>query len=150
MYNLNKLIFGIIIDIKINLFSIRLMYDNLVYLSSIQAKTFTIIKKLNGNLKGLRRYPLWMITEDILKLQELMIDQTGQNMSYYKIRKCYTTTKYILYSNNLVCDGLDLNNERSFIIKNIMKDITNEISYDNYLTYDEIQKILKRNYDERK
>lgn len=135
-------------DIKIYLFRLKVMFDTYKYLSSIQAKTFSIILKINGSLNGLKRYPLKMIINDFMMLQELMVKD--QSLSYYKIIETKVVTNYLLSRNELINTGYNMSRGNSFIINNIINDITNNLATDNYLSETEIYTILKRNYNDRK
>jgi len=112
------------INILLFLYDLKQLFDIVYYTSAIQAKTFSIIKQLNGSMNGYRRYSITSIVTNIMKLQELMLD--GNELNYYKIRKVYNFTHYIL-SRNDYCDTC-------FIIPET----------DNYLNEHEIRQIIEK------
>jgi len=130
------------INILLFLYDLKQLFDIVYYTSAIQAKTFSIIKQLNGSMNGYRRYSITSIVTNIMKLQELMLD--GNELNYYKIRKVYNFTHYIL-SRNDYCDTCFIIPETNKSqIREIINEITLNLSTDNYLNEHEIRQIIEK------
>lgn len=132
------------IDTYIFIFELKQLYDLYTGISSVQAKTFSIIKQLNGSMNGYRRYSINKIINNIMLLQELLIAKDGNSLDYYKIKKIKTVTNYILTRNDFISEGFIMSESNKNQIKNIMQEIVNNLSHDNYLNELEIREIINK------
>jgi hypothetical protein len=124
--------------IRLLLYDLKLKYDVITKISSIQAKTFSIIVQLNGNLDGKRRYNINNIVDNIMLLQELSL--TDDDLDFYKSSKIRIITNYIIDQNRYF-DLIGMSYQNGEHIKNIMYTLSSNDDYFNEL---EVLNLIKK------
>lgn len=144
LQQLKQLLYNTKTDMYIFIFELKQLYDLYTGISSVQAKTFSIVKQLNGSMNGYRRYSIDKIINNIMLLQELTISKDENSLDYYKIKKIKTVTNYIITRNDFIHDGFIMPEINKNQIKNIIYEIVDNLSYDNYLNELEIRQIINK------
>ncbi|RLA81358.1 MAG: hypothetical protein DRG78_09330 [Epsilonproteobacteria bacterium] len=139
-----------IIDLRLYLCYIKQYIHQIFYVSAVQAKVFSIVKQLNGSMNGYRRYSLKGITNNIMKLQELMLSKEGNSFCFYKLYEARVMYQYILIHNNSCNECFEMSHININQIDLIFKEILNSIEIDNYLNEKEILDIIEKHKIKRK
>ncbi len=132
------------IEMKMRYYYILQYLAQMFYISSVQAKTFSVIKQLNGAMNGKRRYTIKKITDNIMRLQELMLTKDQNKIDYKKILEVKVFVEYVITQNNNCNSCFAMSEKIQDSILLIFYNILIELG-DNYLSENEVYEIIQTN-----
>jgi len=139
-----------ILDLKLFILYIKQYIHQMFYISSVQAKVFSVVKQLNGSMNGFRRYSLKGIVNNIMRLQELMLSKEGNSFCFNKLYEARVMYQYILIQNNSCNECFDMNHSNINQIHLILNEVLINISIENYLNEKEVLDIINKHKIKRK
>jgi len=122
---------------------IKQYIEQMFYISAVQAKTFSIVKQLNGMMNGKRRYTINKIVNNIMKLQELMLTKDQNKIAYKKIVEVHVFVDYIIIQNMYCNSCFDMSHKIQESIHLIFYQLLIQLG-DDYLSEKEVYEIIDK------
>lgn len=127
-------------DLFIYINDFKLKISNYLYISSVQAKTFSVTNQVIGILQKDKRFRKKAIIKNLMKLQELFI--SDDKLDYQKYRSSYLFYSYL--TKTIHNEGFFLTQKEIKQLDIFFNDFYLSLSKDNFINEYELEKKLKK------
>ena len=142
MKRIDKILINLWIDLGISIMLLKIYIRQLFYISEIQKMTFLIIYQLQGFINNEYRFTKKKIINNLMLLQEALLDETENQLSYIKIFELKVFFKRMLYDGITYSAFEKMDIETHDQIYKLFDQITNELSTTNYLDEKELSVLI--------
>lgn len=130
------------LDLTILYHKLKIYVSQLQTVGEIQKITYQLIYMLIAYINNEQRINKEKLISKFMDLQEMLLDDDENSLSRDKILQLHVCYKQILFNEISYNTGCNINHELYDKLYDVFNQITNELSVTNYLTEEEILKVL--------
>lgn len=130
------------LDLTILYHKLKIYVSQLQNVGEIQKITYQLIYMLIAYINNEQRVNKEKLISKFMDLQEMLLDEDEDSLSRDKILQLHVCYKQILFNELSYNTGYSINHELYDKLYDVFNQITNELSVTNYLTEEEILKVL--------